>query len=135
MADSTRFSYLRRAHRNETPQDYVELIAELLEQAGEARIVDLAQHFGVSQATVHKTVGRLKKDDLVLARPYRGLFLTPKGKRLAQVCKRRHEVVYLFLCRLGIDEETAAIDAEGIEHHVSEETLKAFQRYLDGVSS
>ena len=133
MDDPNRFSTVRRAHRNETPQDYVELISELIDQNGEARIVDLAEQFGVSQATVHKNIARLKKDDLVLSRPYRGLFLSPKGKQLAEACKHRHHVVYSFLCRLGIDESTAAIDAEGIEHHVSEETLRAFQRYLDRV--
>ena len=130
MPDSTRFKSVRHAHRSETPEDYVELISELLERTGEARIVDLAEQFGVSQATVHKTVARLKRENLVIARPYRGVFLTPEGENLAKACKRRHEIVYSFLCLIGVDQATAIIDAEGIEHHVSDETLKAFERYL-----
>ena|SRR5579864_4257662 len=114
----------------ETAQDYVEAIAELSALHGEARPVDLARRLGVSHVTVIRTVARLQRDGYVSARPYRSIFLTEKGTRLAEESRRRHEIVIAFLRSLGVPEEIAQIDAEGIEHHVSSETLAAFQRAL-----
>lgn len=124
------FERIREAHQNETKEDYVELIADLLEAKKEARLSDLAQRFGVSHPTANKVVARLQKEGYVESEPYRSLFLTAKGKRLAKKCKARHEIVLNFLIKLGVSPETAAFDAEGIEHHISEETLKIFGSYF-----
>lgn len=123
------FARIREAHQSETAEDYVELIADLIEATGEARVVDLAQRFGVSNATVNKTVARLKKEGLVSGQPYRSLFLTKEGQELAESCKQRHIIVYEFLRALGVSEKTAEMDAEGVEHHVSTETLRAFEKF------
>lgn len=124
------FGKVREAHQTETAEDYVELIADLIEANGEARIVDLAERFGISQATANKTISRLKKEGLVNSEPYRALFLTPAGKKLADECKQRHIIVYDFLRALGVSEKTAEMDAEGVEHHVSKETLEAFKKFI-----
>lgn len=124
------FGKVREAHQTETAEDYVELIADLIDANGEARIVDLAERFGVSHATVNKVIMRLKKEGLVNSQPYRALFLTDKGRSLAEACKERHIVVYNFLRAIGVSAKTAEMDAEGVEHHVSEETLKAFRRFI-----
>jgi DtxR family manganese transport transcriptional regulator len=113
----------------ETAQDYAEAIADLAAIHGEARAVDLARRLGVSHVTVIRTVSRLRRDGYVSARPYRSIFLTDKGLRLADESRRRHEIVVAFLRALGVPEATAQTDAEGIEHHVSPETLAAFERY------
>ena len=128
------FARVREAHQTETAEDYVELIAELIEQNGEARVIDLAKYFGVSHATVSKIITRLNKEGFVINRPYRSLFLTDPGKALALRCKKRHQIVYNFLRSLNIKSDIAHLDAEGIEHHVSEETLKAFARLTDQLS-
>lgn len=120
----------RKAHSSEIAEDYVEAIALLIGAAGEARVVDLARCLGVSHVTVVRTVARLQRDKLVTARPYRSIFLTETGQRLADKCRRRHEVVVRFLTSLGVSEEAANADAEGIEHHVGPETLAAFERYV-----
>ncbi|MFI0395050.1 manganese-binding transcriptional regulator MntR [Paracoccus jiaweipingae] len=125
------FSRLRDAHRQETAEDYVEMIAELLACQGEARIGHLAQCFGVSNATVTNTVQRLVRDGLVESRPYQPLALTPRGADLAAQSRRRHLIVRDFLIALGVDPAIAEADTEGLEHHVSPETLSAFQRFLD----
>lgn len=122
------FARVREAHQTETAEDYVEMISDLILLQGEARIIDLSRHFGVSHATVNKIIARLNKEGLVTNRPYRSVFLTPEGQKIADACKARHNVVYDFLRAIGIDEETAHLDAEGIEHHVSQETLAAFAR-------
>lgn len=125
------FSKVREAHQSETAEDYVELIADLIEAHGEARVSDLAKRFGVSHATVNKIIARLNKEGLVTNRPYRSLFLTTAGENLARRCKERHLLIVRFLRALGIPDAIAEADAEGIEHHVSAETLTAFRRFVE----
>ena len=120
----------RRDRAVETAQDYVEAIADLSVSLGEARVVDLARRLGVTHVTVNRTLARLKRAGFVNTKPYRAIFLTGAGHKLADECKRRHETVVAFLHSLGISEKTAEMDAEGIEHHVSPETLAAFERRL-----
>jgi len=127
---AAKFERIRKAHQSEVAEDYVEMIAELIETTGEARAVDLAQRFGVTAPTVNATVQRLQKDGLVNSRPYRSIFLTDSGQLLAESCKQRHEIVRNFLIAIGVDEETAEQDAEGVEHHVSEQTLACFRSFL-----
>jgi len=127
---SDAFEYVRKAHQMETAEDYVELIADLIAERGEARVVDLAEGFGVSHTTVNKIILRLNKEGYVTNRPYRSLFLTAEGEKLAKMCKERHEVVYNFLRALGVDDRTAQLDSEGVEHHISDKTLTAFKKFL-----
>jgi DtxR family manganese transport transcriptional regulator len=125
-----RFQRVRDAHQTELAEDYVELIADLLDGKGEARLVDLSERLGVTKATVNNTIQRLQRDGLVTSEPYRAIFLTDKGRKLATTSRERHLIVRDFLIALGVDPETADSDAEGIEHHVSRETLEAFRRHL-----
>jgi DtxR family manganese transport transcriptional regulator len=131
-AQAEGFGRIREDHRAEIAEDYVELIADLIAARGEARAVDLAERLGVTNATVANTVAKLQRDGLVRSEPYRSIFLTDKGADLAKHCKRRHETVLAFLKAMGVSDETAHRDAEGIEHHVSDETLDAFARHLAG---
>jgi len=125
-----RFGKTRSAQSTALLEDYVELIADLLGSAGEARPTDIARRLGVSHATAVKTISRLKRAGLATARPYRGVFLTEKGQALADRVRVRHRLVVDVLCALGVPTESAEVDAEGIEHYVSEMTLKAFAQFL-----
>jgi DtxR family manganese transport transcriptional regulator len=120
----------RREHASETAEDYVEAIADLTAEHGEARVVDLARRLGVTHVTVTRTLARLQREGYVSVQPYRAIFLTDRGQTLAAACQHRHGIVVAFLVSLGIPEKTAEIDAEGIEHHVSPATLAAFARQL-----
>lgn len=125
----------RLEHAMETAQDYVEAIADLTSVLGEARAVDLARRLGVTHVTVVRTIARLQRDGYVTTQPYRSIFLTEKGIRLAKESRRRHEIVVAFLRRLGVSEDIAQTDAEGIEHHVSPETLALFERWTAKLDS
>ena len=77
-----------------------------------------------------RIVGRLKQEGLLETEPYRPISLTAEGTRLAKQSKKRHQIVLDFLLSLGVDQKTAEIDSEGIEHHVSKATLAAMKRHL-----
>ncbi|MGH6762575.1 MAG: manganese-binding transcriptional regulator MntR [Phyllobacterium sp.] len=124
------FRQTRSNRRTELVEDYVELIADLIDDRGEARQVEIAQRLGVAQPTVAKMLKRLAAEELIVQRPYRGVFLTTAGREIAEKSKARHEIVVSFLLALGISPATARIDAEGIEHHVSQETLDVFERFI-----
>lgn len=119
----------RQQHAQERAQDYVEAIADLIQACGEARATDLAKSLGVTHVTVIRTVQRLQREGLVTTHPYRSIFLTDAGRRLAAKAKDRHEKVVAFLQALGVSPSVARFDAEGIEHHVSPETLAAFEKF------
>ncbi|PPI88079.1 transcriptional regulator MntR [Candidatus Pantoea edessiphila] len=123
------FQNVRKAHRYELIDDYIELIHNLTIEFGEARQIDIAMRLGVSQPTVAKMLKRLSSYELIIQIPYRSIFLTDKGKKLAQKNLLRHQIVEKFLLTLGVDHETANLDSEGIEHHVSDVTLEAFKKF------
>ncbi|TKI07806.1 manganese-binding transcriptional regulator MntR [Martelella alba] len=125
-----RFSHAREAQSNALIEDYVELIADLLLATREARTTVIAKRFGVSHPTVIKNIARLKGLGLVESQPYRGIFLTAEGEKLAKKSRERHRLIVNLLLKLGVPADAAELDSEGIEHHVSEATLKAFERFL-----
>jgi DtxR family manganese transport transcriptional regulator len=131
-AQAAHNSKTRLALQTAIADDYVELVADLIEASGEARAVDIARRLGVTNATVAKTIARLQQEGLVQAEPYRSIFLTPRGKKIAAASRRRHDIVIAFLKSIGVSDETAHADAEGLEHHVSAETLAAFERLTNG---
>ncbi len=125
-----RFGKTRTALSAVVLEDYAELIADLLAADGEARPTDIARRLGVSHATAINNIARLKREGLATARPYRGVFLTEAGEKLATRVHARHRLVVDLLRAVGVPAEAAEQDAEGIEHHVSEATLHAFSRFL-----
>ena len=127
---SQAFKRVRADHSAELAGDYVEMIADLIDDRGEARCTDLAMRLGVANATVVKTLKRLTDQGLVTQEPYRAIFLTGDGWKMAEDGKRKHQIVENFLLALGVPADTARIDSEGIEHHVSADTLKAMARFL-----
>ena len=124
------YSKIRAQNSAEMLEDYVETIGDLIVNNGEARNADLANHFGVSQATINKNIKRLIAFDLVKTEPYRSIFLTPKGNLLADASRKKHEIVLNFLLKIGVPNKIAEEDSEGIEHHVSTETLAIMKKFI-----
>ncbi|MGD9918720.1 MAG: manganese-binding transcriptional regulator MntR [Paenirhodobacter sp.] len=127
---SARFSQARAAQSMAVLEDYAEMIDDLTQDLGEARITDIAARMGVTHPTATKAVARLKREGLAMSRPYRGVFLTETGAALAARVRARHRTVVDLLVAVGVPQETAELDAEGLEHHVSEVTLHAFEAFL-----
>ena len=142
------FQAARAAQARVLLEDYVELIADLLQpadQAGPAGADEgpgepaghgsvgpsrIARRLGVSHASAIKCIGRLCRAGLAETQPYRGVSLTEAGEAMAATVRRRHRIVLDLLVTLGVPTEAARADAEGIEHHVSSATLDAFERFL-----
>lgn len=135
ISQPERFHSTRRAHRDETAEDYVEAVAQLIEEQGTARVGQLAKAMGVSHVTVTRIVSRLCKEGLLTTEPHKPIFLTDTGREMAHESHERHLVVLRFLLAIGVEERQAQIDAEGIEHHVSAETLAALCRISDELSN
>ena len=123
------FLKVRNAHKTENTEDYLELIADLLNKYGEARIVDIADKLNIAQSTANKTIRRLQLQGYIKKEPYRSIFLTLKGQKIASLSKKRHNIVFNFLLNLGLNKEVAAADSEGIEHHVSNKTLNKMEKF------
>ncbi len=132
MKDRSRpFIATRRHHDLEMAEDYTELIAGLIETKGEARTCEIAKSFGVSHVTAIRTLKRLQVQGYVETAPHQPVTLTSKGQKLAAMSKNRHETLLAFLLKLGVSKKAAEIDAEGMEHHISAETLRAITKFLN----
>jgi len=100
------------------------------ESKAECRLKDLAAHFMVSHVTASKILARLAREGLVEITPYAPVKLKSSGVELASRARVRHELVLEFLVALGVTQSAAQADAEGIEHHVSDETLLCMKRFI-----
>ncbi len=129
-AQARRFVAARRRRAAETLEDTTELIADLIASDGETGATDIAERLGVAHPTAIKAIGRLEREGLAVAKPYRGVSLTAAGQTMAERVRRRHRLVVDFLVAVGAPREAAEADAEGIEHYVSSATLAAFEAFL-----
>jgi len=121
---------VRAAHARETAEDYVQAVDDLIARTGRCRVVDLAARFGVSHVTVVRIVDRLQNEGFLETQPYRPVELSPAGKRLARTMKERRAAIHDALIAIGVGPKSAAADAEGMEHHVSRETLRCLKHFL-----
>ena len=111
---------------SQSAEDYLERILELVQETGQARVGDIANSLNVRQASVTNMVKKLCDLGYVDHEKYkRGLVLTKKGREVALKIQRRHETLSSFFSMLELDEETQKLDIEGIEHHLSQGTVKA----------
>jgi DtxR family manganese transport transcriptional regulator len=111
-------------------EDYLEVIYELVENKGYATSVDISEYLNVRPPSVTKMVKRLNKTGYLVYERYRGIMLTKKGRETAKQIRTRHSTVYEFLLLLGVDENTANKDAEGIEHYLTSLTLTKLERFV-----
>jgi Mn-dependent DtxR family transcriptional regulator len=109
---------------SQSAEDYLERIDALIEEKGYARVVDIASTLGVKQASVTSMVQKLAELGYLNYEKYRGLILTEKGRAVALRIKNRHQTLARFFSLFGLDEQTQQQDIEGIEHHLSAETVE-----------
>ncbi len=120
----------REDHTSETASDYAEAVEFISKNKGECRLRDLAELFQISSASAHRAIARLKRLGLMESEPYGPIRLTRKGRVLANQSQGLHQLVVDFLLAIGVPRVSAEIDAEGLEHHISHDTEKAFRDFL-----
>ena len=123
------------AVRSSAVEDYLERILDLINTKGYARVADIAQGLKISQASVTNMVQRLDAEGLLKYEKYRGLVLTTAGETLARNIMRRHHLLTDFLRMLGVDESVIYRDVEGMEHHISPQTLHAIEALVEELKS
>jgi DtxR family transcriptional regulator, manganese transport regulator len=116
--------------RTDRMEDYLEVIYELIEQKGYATTVDISDYLNVSSPSVTKMTQRLDENGYLIYEKYRGIRLTNEGVRVAKSIRTRHGLLAEFLRILGVNEEDANSDAEGIEHHLHPETISKLAEFI-----
>lgn len=112
-------------------EDYLEQIHNLIEGKGYARVVDIAQNLGISQASVTNMIQKLDAEGYLIYERYRGVVLTDEGRKIGQEIARRHEVLTRLLSSFGLDPDTVHHDVEGMEHHISRQTLEVLTLLME----
>jgi len=115
---------------SEPNEDYLERIFELLKEKGYARVTDMAERLEIKPASVTKMVQRLDGLGYLKREPYRGFTLTKLGRDVGAKINHRHTVLFEFLSLLGLKQKTITKDIEGLEHHLSDETLRALEKLV-----
>lgn len=113
--------------RTPSMEDYLEKIFSLIREKGYARVSDIAEALEVHPSSVTKMVQKLDKDEYLIYEKYRGLVLTSKGKKIGKRLVDRHQLLEDFLEVIGVNPDFIYTDVEGIEHHISTETLSAIE--------
>ncbi|MFD1176230.1 transcriptional regulator MntR [Paenibacillus puldeungensis] len=104
-------------------EDYLERIYKLIDEKGYARVSDIAEGLEVHPSSVTKMIQKLDKDEYLIYEKYRGLVLTSKGKKIGKRLVDRHQLLEEFLGLIGVEHENIYRDVEGIEHHLSWDSI------------
>ena len=121
--------------RKKVEEEYLEVIFELINEKGKARVSDIAGKLGISPASVTEMVQKLKKRGFVTQERYSPIKLTEKGSKIAEIVRRRHDILKAFLQLLGINDEVAERDACEIEHNVNQETVKRLTSLIEFIQN
>jgi Mn-dependent DtxR family transcriptional regulator len=122
---------VKKEDRTDRMEDYLEVIYELVQQKGYATTVDISSYLNVSSPSVTKMMQKLDETGYLKYEKYRGIRLTNEGIRIARNIRNRHGLLAEFFKIIGVDEETANNDAEGIEHHLHPETMKKLEEFIN----
>jgi len=122
---------VKKEDRTDRMEDYLEVIYELIQEKGYATTVDISSYLNVSSPSVTKMMQKLDETGYLKYEKYRGIKLTNEGIRIARNIRNRHGLLAEFFMIIGVDEETANNDAEGIEHHLHPETMKKLEEFIN----
>lgn len=120
-------------YRTARMEDYLEVIYELIQYKGYATTIDISEYLNVSSPSVTKMVQKLNESGHLNYEKYRGIRLTDKGTLVAKNIRDRHGLLAEFLKIIGVDEDTANKDAEGIEHHLQPKTLGKLENFIKDI--
>jgi DtxR family Mn-dependent transcriptional regulator len=116
-------------------EDYLEVIYQLSQESGTARISDIAQKMDIAKPSVTQAITALRREGMVYQDRYGPVLLTPKGEKRASEVWYRHRVIRRYLEEaLQVSPATADHDACIMEHNISEETFTQIEKWLQDKS-
>lgn len=110
-------------------EDYLEAMLMMRTRHGYIRSIDVAQYLGVTKPSVTYTTKRLRENGYITMNADGLITLTEAGEKIASSMLDRHKNLTGFLMALGVDEETAEMDACKMEHDISQKTYEAICRH------
>ena len=112
-------------------EDYLKNIFKLEQSFTPVKTSSIASKMELSSASVTGMLKKLDKMKLVVYQPYQGVSLTKKGEKVALEIIRHHRLIELFLNqKMGIDWDKVDIEAEKLEHVLSEELEEVLDKSL-----
>jgi len=138
--DRKRLESIKAAHKtikkeSERREDYLEIISELVEMKGYATTLDISRYMNVSPPSVTKMLQKLDEKGYLEYEKYHGINLTEKGNKIAYTIRQKHGILLEFFEILGVGNETANQDAEGIEHHLNPKTIRQLRKFITFLKS
>ena len=138
---SKRLESIKAAHKikkiasTTREEDYMEVIAELVELKGYATALDISRFMNVSPTSVNKMIQKLDEKKYLEYEKYHGINLTNMGKQVADSIRRRHSTLLEFFEILNVGKEIANRDTEGLEHHLNPKTIRQLKKYITFLKS
>ena len=138
--DKKRLESIKAAHKtakkeSATREDYLEIISELVDLKGYATTLDISRYMNVSPPSVTKMLQKLDEKGYLEYEKYHGINLTEKGNKIAQSIRQKHDILLEFFEILGVGNETANQDAEGVEHHLNPKTIRQLRKFITFLKS
>jgi len=116
-------------------EDYLEVIAELVELKGYATTLDISRFMNVSPPSVTKMLQKLDEKKYLEYEKYHGINLTNMGKQVADTIRRKHSILLEFFEILNVGKGIANQDTEGLEHHLNDKTIRQLRKFITFLKS
>ncbi|MDY0125949.1 MAG: metal-dependent transcriptional regulator [Anaerolineaceae bacterium] len=115
----------------ESAEMYLKTILILEKRIGIVRAIDIAREMQFSRPTVSQQIKNLTANGYLEVDNKKQIFLSPKGREIAEETYYRHNGLVDFFIWIGVSEDTALEDACRIEHYISQETFDRMREYFD----
>ena len=141
LKNSKRLESIKAAHKTKktasttSEEDYLEVIAELVELKGYATTLDISRFMNVSPPSVTKMLQKLDENGYLEYEKYHGINLTKKGNLIAHTIRQKHGILLDFFEILGVSLDIANQDIEGIEHHLNPKTIRQLRKFITFLKS
>ena len=141
LKNSKRLESIKAAHKTKktssttSEEDYLEVIAELVELKGYATTLDISRFMNVSPPSVTKMLQKLDEKKYLEYEKYHGINLTDVGKQVADTIRRKHSTLLEFFEILNVGKGIANQDTEGLEHHLNDKTIRRLRKFITFLKS
>lgn len=141
LKNSKRLESIKAAHKTKktssttSEEDYLEVIAELVELKGYATTLDISRFMNVSPPSVTKMLQKLDEKKYLEYEKYHGINLTDIGKQVADTIRRKHSTLLEFFEILNVGKGIANQDTEGLEHHLNDKTIRQLKKFITFLKS